>query len=120
MTLASLPDIVNVDNALVRRGRFLTTSFVVGVGDTNWLIEIERGRIAAVTSDPPLMASAQFTIRAPDSAWTAFWQTLPRPGFHDIFAMTKSGTAVIEGDFHPFMANLRYFKELLAAPRAAG
>lgn len=120
MTLSGLAKIVNANDALVRRGRYLTTHFVVGVGDTDWLIEIDRGRIAAVTADPPLMTSAQFTIRAPESAWAAFWQALPRPGFHDIFAMTKSGAAVIEGDFHPFMANLRYFKELLAAPRAAG
>jgi hypothetical protein len=31
--------------------------------------------------------------------------------------MTKSGDATVEGDFQPFMANLRYFKDLLAAPR---
>lgn len=118
MTFASLPDLVNGNDALVRRGRYLTTSFIVGVGDTDWLIEIDRGRIATVATDPLLMANTQFSIRAPEAAWNAFWEAMPRPGFHDIFAMTKSGTAVIEGDFHPFMANLRYFKELLAAPRA--
>lgn len=120
MTLAGLADIVNANDALVRRGRHLTTGFIVGIGDTDWLIEIDHGRVTAVTPDPSLMTSVQFTIRAQDSVWEAFWQHLPRPGFHDVFAMTKSGAMAIEGDFHPFMANLRYFKELLAAPRAAG
>ena len=120
MTFARLPDLVNANDALVRRGRFLSTSFIVGIGDTDWLVEIDHGKIGAVIADPPLMTSAQFTIRASESAWSAFWHHLPRPGFHDIFAMMKSGAAVIEGDFHPLMANLRYFKELLAAPRAAG
>jgi hypothetical protein len=35
-------------------------------------------------------------------------------------AMLKAGDLRLEGDLHPFMANLRYFKELLALPRAAG
>ena len=42
---------------------------------------------------------------------------MPRPGFHDLFAMTKSGRASIDGNLQPLMANLRYFKEVLAAPR---
>jgi hypothetical protein len=33
--------------------------------------------------------------------------------------MIKTGALSLEGDQHPFMANLRYFKDLLAIPRAA-
>ena len=43
---------------------------------------------------------------------------MPAPGYHDLCAMTKSGTARIEGDWLPLMTHLRYVKELLAAPRA--
>jgi hypothetical protein len=32
--------------------------------------------------------------------------------------MLKIGVLRIEGDQHPFMANLRYFKDLLTLPRA--
>jgi hypothetical protein len=32
--------------------------------------------------------------------------------------MAKMRALRIEGDQHPFMANLRYFKDLLALPRA--
>ena len=31
--------------------------------------------------------------------------------------LTKRGEAVLEGDIHPFMANLQYFKDVLALPR---
>ena len=43
---------------------------------------------------------------------------MPPPGFHDLIAMLKMRALRIEGDQHPFMANLRYFKDLLALPRA--
>ena len=45
-------------------------------------------------------------------------QPVPPPGFHDLIAMLKVRALRIEGDQHPFMANLRYFKDLLALPRA--
>ena len=46
-----------------------------------------------------------------------FRQPVPKPNYHDIFAMCKQGTASIEGNIQPLMANLRYFKELLAHGR---
>ena len=33
--------------------------------------------------------------------------------------MIKTRAMTLEGDPHPFFANLRYFKELLGLPRAA-
>ena len=44
-----LSELVNVDEALVRRGRFLTTDFLVEVGETPYHVSVERGRIASVT-----------------------------------------------------------------------
>ena len=40
---------VNEDEALVRRGRFLTTTFLLEVGATAWLISIFEGRVVSVT-----------------------------------------------------------------------
>ena len=54
-----------------------------------------------------------------EKAWATFWQPIPPPGFHDLIAMLKTGALKLEGDQHPFFANLRYFKELLALPRSA-
>ena len=56
-------------------------------------------------------------LRASADAWNEFWEPQPKPGFHDLMAMVKSRTLRIEGDQHPFMANLLYFKDVLASLR---
>ena len=45
------------------------------------------------------------------------FQPLPPLGFTDIFALVKQKLMQVEGDIHPFMANLLYFKDVIAAPR---
>ena len=59
----------------------------------------------------------RFSYRASVAAWAEYWQPAPRPGFHDLLALTKRGEAVLEGDLHPFMTHLQYFKDVLALPR---
>ena len=53
----------------------------------------------------------------PRGAWAEYWQPAPRPGWHDLLALTKRREAMLEGDLHPFMAHLQYFKDVLALPR---
>lgn len=113
-----LAELVNGNEALVRRGRLLSVDLLLQSGDTPYHVSIRDGRIAAVETGPVLMRPWRFAIRARDDAWRAFWRTEPAPGYHDIFAMAKLGVATIEGDLQPLMANLRYIKEVLAAPRA--
>jgi hypothetical protein len=71
-----------------------------------------------MTAAPVLMRSWRFAYRATPQAWTAFWQPMPKAGWHDLLALTKRGEATLEGDIQPFMANLQYFKDVLALPRA--
>lgn len=112
-----LIELVNADAALVRRGRFLTTEFLVEVGEQPYHVFVERGRVASVTPGPVLMRPWSFAIRASQEAWREFWQPVPRPGYHDLFALTRFGRARIEGDLQPLMANLRYVKDVLETPR---
>ena len=112
-----LPGLVNGDEALVRRGRFLTCDFLVEVGDAAYHVSVEQGRIASVKRGPAPARPWRFAIRASEEAWREFWQPVPRPGYHDLFALTRFGHARIEGDLLPLMANLRYIKDVLAAPR---
>jgi hypothetical protein len=109
---------VNGDSALVRRGRFVNTVFLLEVGDTPWLIAITAGRVASVNKGPFVMASWTFALRAPADAWARFWVADPEPGFHDLFALIKQRLLKAEGDLHPFMANLFYFKGVLGSLRA--
>jgi len=113
-----IPDRVNANPRLCHRGRFFTSDIMIEIGDTPYYLRINNGRIDDLSEGPVLMRPWAFAIRAGESAWTAFWQAMPAPGYHDIFAMTKFGAASIDGDFHPLMANLRYVKDLLATARA--
>ena len=42
--IEQLPERVNADAPLVRRGRFLATRFLLEVGDTQWLIGVQEDR----------------------------------------------------------------------------
>jgi hypothetical protein len=117
--VARLPELVNADAGLVRRGQGLTTTFLLAVGDTEYLVHVAGGRLAPVERGPFLLRSWTFAVRASGDAWARFWTPLPEPGYHDLFAMKKLGVARVEGDLWPLMAHLRYLKDVLAAPRRA-
>ncbi len=108
---------VNGDAALVRRGLFLTTTFLLEVGSAAWLISIFEGRVVAVTPGPFVMPSSSFALRAPEAEWTKFWSRRPPPGSNDLMALIKRRVLKAEGNLQIFMANLRYFKEALAKLR---
>lgn len=112
-----LPELVNGDPALVRRGRWLRTQFLLGVGEAEYLVHVAEGRLVAVERGPFLLRPWRFAVRASAEAWTRFWAPVPAPGYHDLFAMTRLGVARVEGDLLPLMTHLRYVKDVLAAPR---
>jgi pimeloyl-ACP methyl ester carboxylesterase len=112
-----IPELVNADANLVRRGRFLSTTFLMEIGDKGYLVKIIEGRIVSVTPGPFVTPNYSFALRAPRDEWELFWTKVPPPGHHDIFALFKRGKLTIEGDLHPLMANLLYIKDVLAAQR---
>jgi hypothetical protein len=118
--LEQLAELVNADVGLVRRGRYLSTTFLVETGATAWLVSVHEGRVTRVERGPFLMRAWSFAVRASEEAWQRFWAPVPAAGWHDLFAMTKGGQATVEGDLRPLMANLRYVKDVLAKPRRAG
>ena len=48
-----------------------------------------RGRIVDLTPAPVLMRSWRFSYRATSMAWAEYWKPVPRPGWHDLLALTK-------------------------------
>lgn len=115
--LARLPALLEADASLVERGRFLTVDCLIGAPARPFHTRIVEGRIIAMEAGPRLMASWRFAYRASPEAFLEFWKPLPRAGWHDLLTLTKGGAASLEGDLHPFIANLQYFKDLLALPR---
>lgn len=114
---AAIPALLEQAPALIIRGRFLDCDCLLGPTGQPFHASIRAGRIVDLTPAPVLMRSWRFAYRASPAAWAAYWQSEPRPGWHDLLALTKRGEAIIEGDLHPFMAHLQYFKDVLAPPR---
>jgi hypothetical protein len=118
--IEALKERVNADAALVRRGRYLTTTFLLEIDDTAWLIAIAEGRVVSVTRGPLVMPSWSFALRAPAVEWEKFFRDRPPPGSNDLMAMVRRRVLKTEGDLQIFMAHLRYFKDALAKLRGLG
>ena len=112
--------LVNNDATLVHRGRFVDTTFMIAIDDTPTLLRVQEGRVTNVVRGPFITPNYSFCLRASRSVWEKFWQPLPPLGYTDIFALVKQKLMQVEGDLHPFMANLLYFKDVIAAPRREG
>jgi hypothetical protein len=115
--LERLPGLLDGQPDLVRRGRFLTVECLLGTPAVPFHVSIQAGRIVRIEPGPRLMRSWRFAYRASPEAFAEFWRPVPRAGWHDLLALMKRGEATLEGDLQPFLANLQYFKDLLALPR---
>jgi hypothetical protein len=112
----ALPMLLDTDAALVVRR--LNATCLLGSKDYPFYVSFAAGRIVDMAPAPILMRSWCFSYRASPAAWIEFWKPAPRPGWHDLLALTKNGEAILEGDLLPFMTHLQYFKDVLALPRA--
>jgi hypothetical protein len=112
-----IPALVNRDETLLRRGRYLDADLMLEIGAVPCYITVRSGRVASLETGPLQMRSWSFAIRGSENAWRQFWRPFPPPQFHDVFALAKAGEFRIEGDLYPFMSNLLYFKGLIGAPR---
>ena len=103
--IEALKQRVNGDEGLVRRGRYLTTTFLLEVGPTAWLISIFEGRVVSVTQGPFVMPSSAFALRASEEEWSKFWSQKPPPGSNDLMALIKRRVLKAEGNLQIFMAD---------------
>ena len=117
--IEKLAGFVNGNEALIRRGRYVNLAILVGVGEVDYIVQIEGGRVTDVRRRRVSIESGRFAIRAPAEIWAEHWRPMPKRDHHDLFSMLAAGLAQIDGDLLPFMQNLQYFKDLLAAPRPA-
>lgn len=112
-----LPDLVQADADLVRRGRHLTTDFKLGVGALPMIVSIAAGEVVSVARGPFLLRPFAFSLSAEPEIWAELLAPEPKPGVHDVMALSKVGLLKIEGNLQPFMANLQYIKDVVCAPR---
>jgi hypothetical protein len=117
--IEDLARLVNADPAIVRWGRRMNETFMVEVGEDQFLLTVSEGKIEKVEKGPFVQRTWRFAIRAKKEAWERFWQRTPAPGWHDLFGLLRRGEVVFEGDQRVLMAYLQYVKLVLAAPRKA-
>lgn len=115
-----IPDYLARDAALMARGRLLDVDCLLGPTVQPFYVAIRAGSIVDLTPAPVLMRSSRFSYLASPQAWAAYWQPMPKAGWHDLLSLTKRGEATLSGDLHPFIAHLQYFKDVLALPRRRG
>lgn len=101
------------------RNRSVDATVLVQFGDTRVLVRIRQGGVTEVVENIAPLSSWDFSICATTDAWIRFWQALPVPGSHDIFALAKNGEMAIEGNLYLLMTNLQYMKDLFAVGREA-
>jgi hypothetical protein len=115
--LRAVPAAINADPVLVRRASLLDADILVGIGGAGFILPVRAGQLGAIEPATRLMRPWTFAIRADAATWLEHWRDPPRPGWHDILALAKSGKLTIEGNLIPFMQHLQFIKDMLAAPR---
>lgn len=119
LSLETLKDRAAGDALLARFGLDLDCALLVGDGDTDWLVSIERGAVARVIRGPLVMPKTDLSLRASSDAWSRFLEPVPPPGYHDLFALRRYKRIQIEGDIRLMSAYLFYFKRLFELLRKA-
>lgn len=115
--IEQLPELVNSNTGLVRRGRWTNAVMLLGIGDQKWLITIQEGRIASCERQTLRIYSYDFAITGDEAAWRKFWQATPPPMHHDLHALLRIGAIRIEGDVDMLLANMLYLKVMLETLR---
>jgi hypothetical protein len=102
-------DAVNADAAFNFIGRYFTADFLLGFGDEEYVVSVDRGRIEHITDDVGVEAPWSFALRAPEESWEKFTQRIPPPMFNDIWAMAHPlhGRLRMDGDVKVLWQNLR-------------
>ena len=92
---------VNADSRLVHRGRWVNLTFLLGIGNEDYLISIVAGKITAIRLRHLATDTGEFSIRASAESWAKHWQAVPPRDYHDIFAMLPKQIAKIDGRLEP-------------------
>ena len=112
-----LAALANADANIKHLGRTCSAEFGLTSGDRPFHVIVRDGEVLEVLEGPFKMRSSAFQITASDAAWSEFMTPRPAPGFHDIFAMSATGNAKIEGDMTALLTHLGFYKALLQTLR---
>jgi hypothetical protein len=113
---------VNDDRRLPVIGRFFSGRFVIGIDETDYLIEVNKGKVQKIAEGlAPNDFGFEFALRASSVTWGKFAQQIPPPMFNDIWAMAHPlhRHLRIDGNAMTFWQNLRALTHMLSLMRKA-
>lgn len=105
---------------LKRLGALFSETVLLEVDGQEYYLDFEKGALTKIAEGPSRRTPWRFALRTDREALEEFWKRYPKPGFHDIFGLVKIGRGRIDGDILAMVRNLRFFKEVMALPRARG
>lgn len=108
---------LNAAPHLLRLGRLFSETVLIEVDGREIYLTFDKGRLDTITEGPSRKTPWRFALRTDAQALAEFWQPHPKPGFHDIFGLVKTGRGRIDGDILTLVKNLRFFKDVLALAR---
>src|ERR1017187_3394617 len=88
-TFESLPSLLRAARAVVRAGGLLNVDCLLGPVSGRLLISIRQGLITELSAASKPMPSWRFSYTASSSAWVEYWRPEPKPGWHDLLALTQ-------------------------------
>jgi hypothetical protein len=100
---------VNRDRAMEYVRRFMNTNFVIGFGDTEYLVSVRSGQLEHVSDQWTIQDTWDFALRGPRESWEKFVQPAPPPMYNDIWAMAHPlhGRLRMEGNVKVLWQHLR-------------
>lgn len=96
-----------------------SADMLLRIGAEAHLLCIRDGMLVSADPASVLMPRYDFALIADAAAWARFTSAAAPPGWHDLMALLRQGGLRAEGNLHPFMAHLGWFKALFALLRPA-
>ena len=104
-------------SASFSRPRACSADLLLQFGDVAAIVRVRDGRVAQIIDERVPLKSWDFAVKGSEAGWDKFWEKFPPPGWHDILALNKRREFSIEGNLHPLMSHLQFYKDLLACAR---
>ena len=104
-------------SASFSRPRACSADLLLQFGDVAAIVRVRDGRVTQIVDQRVPLQSWDFAVKGSENGWDRFWQRFPPPGWHDILALNKRREFSIEGNLHPLMSHLQFYKDLLACAR---
>ncbi|QDX39459.1 hypothetical protein [Salarchaeum sp. JOR-1] len=111
---------VNADPEMSVRGHDkFSENFRIEIGDTDWLVEVDGGRVESIVPEPGLDHEWAFGVTGSEQAWEEFLQETPPAFNHELIASHYRGAVAGEDDRLQITGdNKRVFQNLRAFQRA--